>query len=193
MILKHNNSICFSITSPFSFSDNLTSSLLGPTAQADGGGTLQSILVQLHDVYLGGGGDVWPGVVRHAELQAVRAGGSSLPDAELTRALVQTEQPEKERKIHFISFLLLLISSYFHLQQNLNTVIKLDVVIIVVLNSCCIKSGSVSCGNFRTGLITLMFTVSLYSASTLTEKHRIPTSGSERQLLLLLGKPNTLG
>lgn len=70
----------------------------GLTGQANGGGVLQSVLLQAPDHHLSRGGDVGPGGVRHADLQAVRARGGPLPDAELTRALVQTEQPETQRE-----------------------------------------------------------------------------------------------
>lgn len=66
------------------------------TADAHGGGVLQSVLLQLPDLHLSRGGYVGPGAVRHTHLQAVPARRSPLPDAELTRALVQTEQPERE-------------------------------------------------------------------------------------------------
>lgn len=69
---------------------------VGLTAQAYGGGVLQSVLRQLPDVHLSRGGDVGPGVVRHSYLQPVRARRSPVPDTELTRALVQTEEPERE-------------------------------------------------------------------------------------------------
>lgn len=77
----------------------------GLTEEANGGGVLQGVLLQLGDVHLGGGGDVGPGVVGHAHLEVVRAQRRPLPDAELTRALVQTEQPERGGRRLVVDFL----------------------------------------------------------------------------------------
>lgn len=68
---------------------------MGLTGQADGGGVPQGLLLQLCDVDPDRGGHVGPGAVGHAHLQAVRARRRGLPDAQLTRALVQTKQPER--------------------------------------------------------------------------------------------------
>lgn len=67
--------------------------IAGLTAQPKGGGVLQSVLLQLPDVHLSCGGDIGPGGVRHPHPQTVQARRRRLSDAELTGALVQTEQP----------------------------------------------------------------------------------------------------
>lgn len=90
-----------------------SSKTVGLTGQANGGGILQSVLLQFPDFHLSCGGDVGPGVVRHAHLQTVRARRSPLPDTELTRALVQTERPERGRELQYLCFMIQVVFFLF--------------------------------------------------------------------------------